>query len=318
MALTNAQYEEIMRGYERRQARALRERDRRREEILEKVPALREVEDQITAAAAERARAALREEKSAFAEGKREALIEERTRLLRENGYAPEDLQPRYTCPDCRDTGYIGSEKCHCFRQIVLDVLYEQARIRRGAEKETFENFSLDCYDDVILHDTLGITARDNMAQILDICRRFAEDFPEKPGNLLLMGEVGTGKTFLAKSIARAVLDSYRSVVYLSAPELFERLSPFNRTEDRGEELLEADLLIVDDLGTELVNSMTTAELFRCVNERILRGKGTVITTNLSMNRLRDLYSERISSRLEAEYRICWLFGSDIRKKLAD
>lgn len=333
MGLTNSQYDAVMREYHRRQSAARIERERRREEVYQAIPEMEALEREITGLAASRARAALlqgAETGTVTGDGRGEspedgakcleALRNRRDALLLQSGFSQQYMDVQYTCPDCRDTGYIGSEKCHCFKQAVLDLLYAQSNIREVLKEENFHTFSLDYYDDVLINRDSGVTAYENMKAVLAVCQDMIERFGEEHGSLLLMGDVGVGKTFLARCIAKELLERYYSVVYLSANELFELLSRFHyesgeEEEEQARHILECDLLIIDDLGTELSNSLTTSKLFYCINERLLRKKGTIITTNLTLDKIRDIYSERISSRLLDRYRLCYLFGDDVRMK---
>ena len=151
--------------------------------------------------------------------------------------------------------------------------------------------------------------------------RRFVDTFEPGKENLLLMGSAGTGKTFLSNCIADALMKKGISVIYLSANQLFEALADhaYSREEAGQEEyyhwVLDSDLLIVDDLGTELNNSLVSSELFFCLNERELRRRSTMISTNLTMNQIRASYSERVASRLMENYRLLRLYNSDIRLK---
>ena len=161
------------------------------------------------------------------------------------------------------------------------------------------------------------------MKKVYGWCRDFGDRFDEKGGNLLFTGTTGRGKTFLTNCIAKALLDSYHSVIYLSAHDLFEVFSR-NRFDYQTEEemkdmyqfILECDLLIIDDLGTELNNSFTSSQLFFCMNQRLLNSRSTIISTNLSLDRLRDEYTDRFTSRIMSHYTVIPLYGEDIRLKL--
>ena len=160
------------------------------------------------------------------------------------------------------------------------------------------------------------------MEQVVATCRGFVEKFDTEHGNLLFTGPTGVGKTFLTNCIAKELIDKYCSVIYLSANDLFEVFSK-NRFEYHTEEemkgmyqyILECDLLIIDDLGTELNNSFTSSQLFYCINERLNSQKSTIISTNLNMNQVADIYSERVLSRISNSYNIIKLFDDDIRLK---
>jgi DNA replication protein DnaC len=151
-------------------------------------------------------------------------------------------------------------------------------------------------------------------------CQNFIADFDNKPKNLFFYGDTGVGKTFLSNCVAKELLEQGKSVIYFTAFQLFDILSKgvFERDADAiaaHQNIFDCDLLIIDDLGTEFANSFTTSQLFLCVNERILRNKSTIISTNLDMNQIVDIYSERTLSRIISNYSIIKLFGDDIRIK---
>ena len=316
MPLINTQYDSIMRGYARRQARSRQELEERLERIHREIPELSALEEQITACQAEKVRAAVSQnrEQSAVLEERLTQLFEERAELLAEHGLSLSDLEPVYTCPDCRDTGYIGEEKCHCFLQAEIDLLYHQSHLKEILEKENFHTFSYSWYEG---------EDREIMRRCVMDARMFIENFDSSFQNLLLLGAVGTGKTFLSNCIAKELMDTCHSVVYLTAFQLFELLSRAafgSEKQNRSYQqtypyIFDCDLLIIDDLGTELPNSFTVSQFFLCINERILRKKSTLISSNLDMEALRNIYSERALSRIISCYTIRQLPGSDIRIK---
>ena len=247
--------------------------------------------------------------------------------LLSRHGFPEDYLDPVWQCPDCRDTGFVGQKQCHCFRQAVVNLFYTQSGLADILQKENFETFSLDWYPEDLISPATGMSSRKSMEQVLSVCRDFATRYDsQQHPYLLLYGESGRGKTFLSHCIARELMNSAHSVMYYSAKELFDRLADLRfRSGDADrqgtaesassfdpEYLLTSDLLIIDDLGTELPNSYTTSQLFVCLEERDLRKASTLISTNLSMDELGKRYSDRIASRLFS-FRYIKLFGKDIR-----
>ncbi len=151
-------------------------------------------------------------------------------------------------------------------------------------------------------------------------CHDFIDNFENKPKNIFFYGNTGVGKTFLSNCIAKELLDAGYSVIYFTAFQLFDILSKgvFEKDADAiaaHQNIFDCDLLIIDDLGTELSNSFTTSQLFLCVNERILRQKSTIISTNLNLEQIAEIYSERTLSRISSNYSFIKLFGDDIRIK---
>ncbi len=324
MPLSNSQYQAIMRIYNERQYEDKHAQDLRRAEVYEHVPQVKELEDQAAACAADCARLLLSGDTLARQEkrGHLDALRRRRAELLRENGYEPDYMELRYYCPDCRDTGYVDGKKCHCFLKEQTRLLYAQSNIEDVLGRENFDTFSFGVYDGGEVIPELELTVGEYMRQVYGWCRDYADHYAEKGGSLLFTGGTGVGKTFLTNCIAKELIDAGQSVIYLSANDLVDIFSSNKFRTDSEEELrdmyqyvLDCDLLIIDDLGTELNNSFVSSQLFYCINERLVRGKGTIISTNLSVSMLRDMYSDRVSSRITSGYTIIPLYGRDLRTR---
>lgn len=231
--------------------------------------------------------------------------------LLESAGLSPDYLEKVYDCPDCQDTGYIGNEKCHCFKQAVIDLLYEQSGLNEMLKTENFEMLSYQYYEGEDLS---------HFKNAVITCKNFIKNFNSDYHNLFFYGTVGTGKSFLSGCIAKELLESGHSVLYFSASGLFETLSKNafdykNKEELHSlyEDLYGCDLLIIDDLGTELTNTFVASQFFSCLNERHMNKKATIISTNLSLEEIRNRYSERIFSRITSNFELCKLSGQDIR-----
>ena len=240
--------------------------------------------------------------------------------MLASLGYPDDYFTPVYTCPDCKDTGYIDGRRCHCFKQAIINTVYEQSNISQILERENFSTFSYEYYSKNNIHPVTGMSSYDTMKRAVYDCKIFIDDFNNKPKNLFIYGDTGVGKTFLSNCVAYEILKKGNSVIYFTAFQLFDTLSKgvFKKDADAiaaHQNIFDCDLLIIDDLGTELSNSFTTSQLFLCINERILRQKSTIISTNLNMNYMLDIYSERTLSRISSNYTIINLFGDDIRIK---
>ncbi len=311
-----------MRMYDQIRFRNRREQDLRFQEIAQTVPAYADLETQISRLYAKRARQAVTGSASG-ADEIRTQISDCRRRqqeLLASAGYPPDYLELTYDCPDCKDTGFIGDEKCHCFKRAVVELLYDQSGLKDILQKENFDTFREDYYDDQA-DRVLGISPRENIRNVVAVCRRFIRDFDTKGGNLLFYGDTGVGKTFLTNCIAKEMLDTSHTVIYLTAFRLVEILEDTTFGSDDDDDysenmmdyILDCDLLIIDDLGTELNNTFVTSKLFYCINERLVREKSTIISTNLSLQELQDAYTERIFSRLVSGFEILKILGDDIR-----
>lgn len=325
MALNNTQYNAIMRRYEAKQLENQRIAAERIKAVYRSLPRLQEIDESISSLSVAQAKKLMEGDASALSDLKKQLalLIEEKKSLLSENGYPENYFEPPYECPDCKDTGYIGNKKCHCFKQASIDFVYTQSNIKKILEKENFNNFSYHYYSDTEVNPATGLSSLATAKQAVTQCKEFIRSFDTSFGNLFFYGDTGIGKTFLSNCVAKELLDSGHSVIYFTAFELFHifEKNVFSKEEAASEDyqnIFNCDLLIIDDLGTELANSFTNSQLFLCLNERILRQKSTIISTNLSLNQLVDTYSERTFSRISSNYTMIKLFGDDIRiqKKL--
>lgn len=313
MPLSNSQYDSIMRAYDERQLAHQRERNARLYEVREALPEYEALEREESALFLQKADCLLDgQSEDARRISEDIALIRaKKANLLSRAGYPADYLSMQYTCPLCKDTGYADGVKCACFRQASVSLLYEQSGIRELLKQDNFDMLSYEYYEGEDLT---------RFQNAVTTCKNFIRNFNSDYHNLFFYGTVGTGKSFLSGCVAKELIEKGNLVIYFSATRLFNELSrcAFQR-ENRGElnsfldDLFECDLLIIDDLGTELTNSFVASQLFSCLNERHIRKKATVISTNLSLQELSDRYSERIFSRITSSYEICKLSGPDIR-----
>lgn len=320
MPISNSSYNSILREYEEIQSKHRSERRKRQREVYEKIPQMEELDQAPGKLALARYRQSLRTGTKSLVGLSAEIarITREKQRLLKENGFAPDYLDMHYTCPDCKDTGQIGGERCHCFKQKILRLLYSQSNLSGILERENFSKFSFDYYDDKKILPQVGMTNARYMEKVVNYCKNFIENFAREKDSIIFTGSTGVGKTFLANCIAKELLDRYYSVVYMTANELFEVMGRGKLEQDPvyGElrdYVLNCDLLVLDDLGTELMNSFTTSEFFHIINRRMNLDMSTIISTNLSMEKLRDIYTERITSRLQKSYTLISFYGEDIR-----
>ncbi len=318
MGLTNSQYEAIIKKYERRRDvnRALEKS--RQEEVYETVPEFRRLADSVSTLSVASARRMLEGDDNALRtlHTQLAEISARQKQLLALNGYPSDYLEPIYGCPDCRDTGYTVTDeglrqKCHCFRQQEISLLYAQSNIQEQICRENFSTLSYDYYQGEDLR---------RFETAVQICRKFTLSFKKDYQNLFFYGTVGIGKSFLSGCIAQELLQQGYSVLYFSAPGLFDTLARYSfdakskeALHDLYEDFYSCDLLIIDDLGTEITNSFVTSQLFSCLNERCLRSRAVLISTNLSLEELRDRYSDRIFSRITSSFTLCKLTGPDIR-----
>ncbi len=313
MTLTNSQYDAIRREYDMKQLKNRRTLEERKQEIYTICPAYENTVYQVASLSTEFGKKILEGEPGAAQTYHKAVaeLSEQKRKLLLQSGYPTDYLDPIYDCPDCQDTGYINGNKCHCFRQRIIHILYEQSNLQEVLQSSDFSKLSYEYYKGEDLQ---------NFKKAVETSFHFIRNMKTGNENLLLYGAVGTGKTFLSNCIANEVLKQGYSVIYFSAINLFNMLSRYSFDQNSKEtlyktyeDLYNCDLVIVDDLGTEMSNSFTNSQFFSFVNERLLHQKPIVISTNLGLEELKSRYSERIFSRLTSHFTFRKLSGPDIR-----
>ena len=328
MKLSNYQYDLLLQQFDERRMKARYEAEKRTREIYEKLPRVKELDDAIVTESIDAGKAAL-EGNPEVIDGLNERiarLVEERADILSSNGYSVDYTEEHYMCENCKDTGFIDNEPCSCFKTAMTELIFEESNLKEIIDRENFSTFRLDLYsDDEKDYDPeLKCTPYKNMAQVLFKAKLFAENFAEEKRNLLIYGNTGLGKTFLTNCIANKALHNGHTVLYYTTFSLFDMLSKYSfKYEDYPKEdfvyregLLTCELLIIDDLGTELSTSFTTAQLYSIINERLINGLSTVISTNLQPRQIGLRYGERIFSRLSKDYDFIKLIGNDIRIRL--
>ena len=240
------------------------------------------------------------------------ALNQKRNEILMAAGYPADYTDVKYDCPKCGDSGYVGIQMCDCMRNALIMAGFESSGISHLLNTQTFDNFSLDYYkNDQKTHA--------NMERVLSVMKDYADSFaPESAQNLALFGGTGLGKTHLSSAVARKVIEKGYDVLYVTAIELVSAFEAeqFGKNAERGEltdKFLECDLLIIDDLGTELGGQFTLSTLYNVLNIRINKKTPTIISTNCNQQELLKKYSERIASRIFGEFRPLLFLGADVR-----
>ena len=295
-------------------------RDRLEQEIYEKIPEIKEIDRMLSGVNAKIAQAAVSGGDVALLiseiRTENERMQGEKIKLLKKHGYPEDYLEPKYGCTTCSDSGYIDGKICRCFEKKLKEEAYKESNLPLVMAENSFENVNLDYYSD----EGEQPTPRMRMMAILKVCRRYAENFGENSENLLMCGGTGLGKTLMSSCIAKKVLESGASVYYQPAYRIFQLFEEYKFEDSRKDalkvqidDIFGSDLLIIDDLGTELATSYTAEVLFDLLNTRINNRKKMIINTNLDYDKLETIYSPRITSRLSGEFRHLEFVGDDIR-----
>ena len=321
--------EEVLRRARKRLEQARLERDReneaRREEAYARYPRLAEIDRELRRTMTQLMATALRTgddpaEAVARIRDKNLALQQERDWILEASELGEDWLRERPICEKCGGSGYVGAKMCSCLRELCAQEQKLAITSLLGSGEERFDAFRLDVYPDTFSPE-LGTSPRRLMQSNLRLCRKYAQSFTPASGSLLFSGATGLGKTFLSACIAREVTDRGYSVVYDTAIRLFadfEAEKFGGRDEDnqgRTQKYLECDLLIIDDLGTEMTTQFTVSALYTVVNTRMMENRATIISTNLSDSEFERRYNPQIASRVIGTYRLIQFAGEDIRRQ---
>ena len=251
------------------------------------------------------------EERVAVIKAKNKELQEKRASLLISNGFAADYTEQKYECDKCNDSGYINEKMCSCLRNALIAKQLERSGVGQLISGQGFENFSLEMYPQDV---------REQMACLFEDLKEYAFAFSKESSNILFVGGTGLGKTHLSTAIAKTVIEKGYYVIYETATNIFSDFES-DRFRDRfaGEEpvsqkYMECDLLIIDDLGTEVVTNFTVSCLYNLINTRLNKKLPIILSTNLNSQEIRKLYNDRITSRLFGDFEIKSFVGSDIRK----
>ncbi len=332
--MSNEVLHTFLKEYEQKKLKAEIDLEKRKESLYQKIPRLEQIEDELN-------RFAILTAKNILLHGdfsledlnkKVEKLKYEKTCILHDAALPSDYLQPHYECPTCKDTGYIKKDNyqtqmCNCLKQKLLDFSFHKSNMAHLG-KENFANFNETIFSDEIdvskYH--FNISPRQNIRNIKQKCLNFIQTFDDpNVKNLLFSGNTGLGKTYMSNCIAQELLKVGKTVLYQTAPVLLESVIDYKMSKQKNvkdniyQSVLRVDLLIIDDLGTESLNSMKLSELFTILNTRILnlnhKVTKTIISTNLNIKDLFTNYEERIGSRIAGYYDIYCFFGDDLRLK---
>ena len=320
MQLTNEQYDAVMRRYDEIRDRKRYEQEQRKRHAYTVIPELAALEDEVTDRSMRAVRARLEHpdwDTSRY-RADLEKIAGRKKALLSAAGFPPGYLDLEYECPDCRDTGLINGKHCRCFDRIASKTIYGEYSISDILEEENFSRFSYEWYPETLVDEASGETSRSSAVRAVKAVKAMFNG-RSIHGNLFIFGKTGVGKTFLTHCLAKEADRRGLSFLYFSSGQFFDTLAKtaFGRKDPArkgvSSMVSSCDLLIIDDLGTEWGNSFTVSELFRILNDRAIRGKSTVISSNLDIGGLAERYTERVSSRIISDYTIVKLIGDDIR-----
>ena len=317
--------------YDQKRNRAILDAESKKVKLYSEFPALEKIDNDINSVSIYAIKSILTQrdpDASKKLQDELATLKEKKLKLLKKVGKSLEDISPHFECNNCQDTGYIktssGSVLCPCIKQRLYNIQYNNSNIY-DLQNQNFEKFRLDYYSDTPDLQKYGsdVSPRENITKIKNICNNFIENFdnPDE-SNLLFCGNSGLGKTFLSSAIANEMLKKGKNVLYQTASVMLDSIIDyrFGKTNDSNilKSILNVDLLIIDDLGTENPTNLKSSELFNIINTRLLNQNKvtkTIISTNLNLRNLYSNYDERIVSRFIGNYDICYFFGEDIRFK---
>lgn len=323
---------ELLKDYEKKHQNALNELENRKQLLFDKHPELLEIENKLHSLGISTAKCILNNNDSSHLNNLKDEIKKlklNELEILQKLNLDESYLKPKYECNICSDTGYITNnyktEMCTCLKQKLLNIEYNKCNIS-NLDKENFDNFNFDLYSDEINREKYNsnISPKENIKIIKQISEKFINDFNNPSSkNLLFTGNTGLGKTFLSNCIANELLKFGKTVLYQTAPVMLDSIIDYRFGKKNSQNICDyiysVDLLIIDDLGTETINSMKFTELFNVINTRLLNNSNnvtkTIISTNLNMKNLYETYDERIVSRFVGYYNICRFFGEDIRFK---
>lgn len=291
----------------------------RKKEIQKLYPNIMEIENEIQKLSLKLSLSILKsQDADKTLDSYKERILDLRARkyeMLVSKGYSPDFLNLHYRCEKCQDTGFIGTQKCSCFKEKLIKLYYENSHLEEILKTKNFDAFNLSLFSPH-KNGNEKYSPKKNMQNILEyIIKEYIPNFKDINTNLLFYGNPGSGKSFLSYCIAKELLDAGFLVLYKTSDELINDLKDirFNNNSKLEEVLIDCDLLIIDDLGAEQKSEFSITELFNLLNKKLLKNKKMLISTNLLLPNITQVYSERIYSRLIGEFKLCKFYSDDIR-----
>lgn len=305
----------------RRRIEALAIYEKRQEEIETVAPEIASIHRQLVNTSVELSKAIMNKNsniKDAIEKIKNENLKSQKIIkvLLKDFGYPEDYLDIHYTCDKCNDTGYVQGIRCDCFNELLKKYSVKEINRNSNIKLEDFNNFNLNYYPDVI-DDITGANPRLEMTANFNLCKQYVNDFSDNSPSLFFIGKTGLGKTFLSSAIAKELLQKGYNVAFDSIQNFLRAIEKehFGRAQntDTLQTLISADLVILDDLGSEFSSPFYSSALYNIINSRLNKELPTIISTNLSLGELQNKYDDRIISRITGMYTILNFIGKDIR-----
>lgn len=313
-------YEKILRQYEEKRNKNAELQSEKLKSIYEEIPTIEDIDRQIRKVGIESGLRLLRGVEVDYSLELEDLEAAKVAELLR-HGYPKDYLSPTYYCEKCKDTGFIESEECTCFKQSIANEYYKMSNLDKILERENFSKFDIDLFSEEV-DELLGNSPKEQIIEIYNTSKKFIKNFQrDEERNLLFFGGTGLGKTFMVNCIAKDLLDLGHTVIYQTAPNILGIIEEyrFSKTENiieakkKYDFILKSDLLIIDDLGSENSNSYTNSEIFNILNTRNLNRKKMIISTNLSPGQISNSYTDRIYSRILDRFDNYMFIGKDLR-----
>ena len=317
----------ILKKYEERRDENELLLEKRKKQVYDKLPQIKAIDNEISLIGLKLAKSVLTnpDDREHIVKKSKEgidSLRERKYKIFSENKIPENYLEMKYHCNVCKDKAFLPTgEKCNCFKQEIVNEAYKMSNIENVLNKENFSNFKLEIFSTEKLKEK-GISPRENMLDISNYCEEYVRNFnPRESNNILFHGSTGLGKTYMCNCIAKDLLDRGFLVIYQTSFKILEILEDYkfrrnseNKiSEENYRNLFDCDLLVIDDLGTELTNTFTSSELFNIVNTRLTAGKSMIISTNLTPIQIGETYTQRTLSRILDQFKIFDFFGSDLR-----
>lgn len=321
-------YNDVIREYEEKRERKIKEAEKYKKEVFSKDKDLSLLESKLAGLAICAMKKNLnnnlmeKEIENQNLQIKAEEINKKIDSKLNKMGISKEDLLPKFDCDKCKDTGFIDGKKCICLKQALLNRIYNKYHVE-NFDNECFNAFDFGYFSDKPDEKKYKTkkSPRENILEIKEVSLKFCENISnKKEKNLLFIGNTGLGKTFLSNCIAERAISMGYTAIYQTAPMLMDMVTEYKTSFDRDNnvrekynQIFEVDLLVIDDLGTETMTDFKFMELLNIINTRIINGKKMVISTNLSLQKLYEVYDSRLTSRLIGNFNICKFFGEDVR-----